>query len=242
MNLFGKKKAAPAPKLADSIHQLREAQTMLDKREKHLEKQMQQCKSQAREKLLAKDKRGAMFLIKRSKMFENQINQIYGKKGNIDVQIMALEAASSNKEIFSVMKLGKDALKAATAATNVDQVADVMEDINESIQMADEVNEALSQQIGPQLDEDELTKELEEMESELVDQQVLAAPAIPVTAVKSTPISTPTTITAPAVKEKEVVLAGGSSSSSSAAVGKVKANLNEKESRELKELEELMGV
>src|SRR5690348_5231502 len=66
---------------------------------------------------------------------------------------MALESAASNKEIFNVMRAGKDALKQATVDTDVDKVADVMEDITESIQMADEVNEQLSQPIGPQMDE-----------------------------------------------------------------------------------------
>jgi uncharacterized protein (DUF342 family) len=119
MNLFGKKKAAPAPRLSDSISMLREAQNTLEKREKHLEKQVVAARDAAKEKLKAKDKRGAIHLLKRSKLLETQINQIYGKKANIDVQIMALESAASNKEIFDVMRQGKDALKAATATTSV---------------------------------------------------------------------------------------------------------------------------
>ena len=47
--------------------------------------------------------------------------------------------------------------------------------------MADEVNEQMAQPIGPQMDEDELNKELEEMESELMDSQLLAAPTVPST-------------------------------------------------------------
>lgn len=100
----GKKKAAPAPKLGDSINMLREAQVTLEKREKHLEKQVAAAREAAKEKLKAKDKRGAIHLLKRSKLLETQINQIYGKKANIDIQIMALESAASNKEIFEVRR------------------------------------------------------------------------------------------------------------------------------------------
>lgn len=121
MNLFGKKKAAPAPKLSDSINMLREAQITLEKREKHLEKQVAAARDAAKEKLKAKDKRGAIHLLKRSKLLETQVNQIYGKKANIDIQIMALESAASNKEIFEVMRAGKDALKMATASTSVER-------------------------------------------------------------------------------------------------------------------------
>lgn len=53
-----------------------------------------------------------------------------------------------------------------------------------SIQMADEINEQMAQPIGPQMDEDELNAELEEMENELMDSQLLAAPDVPVATVK----------------------------------------------------------
>lgn len=52
-------------------------------------------------------------------MYEKQIEQIYGKKSNIEMQIMALESAASNKEVLDVMRLGKDALKQAIQATSV---------------------------------------------------------------------------------------------------------------------------
>jgi hypothetical protein len=58
MNLFGKKKAAPAPKLNDSIQALREAMNVLDKREKHLEKQRDAALGEAKKRAKAKDKRG----------------------------------------------------------------------------------------------------------------------------------------------------------------------------------------
>jgi hypothetical protein len=61
----------------------------MEKREKHLEKQVIQAREQAKEKLKAKDKRGAIHLLKRSKLLETQINQIYGKKANIDIQVRA---------------------------------------------------------------------------------------------------------------------------------------------------------
>lgn len=290
---------------------------------------MQATREQAKDKLRAKDKRGAIHLLKRAKLVETQINQIYGKKANIDVQIMALESAASNKEIFDVMRAGKDALKIATANTyehegpqqnrrrssfgrstmcshrlslrsflpfspcspllsDVDKVADVMEDINEQIQMADEVNEQMAQPIGPQMDEDELNQELEEMENELMDSQLLAAPDVPVTSVKGqneranerrqrtfgsgasghrahdprnthlffshvpplSLLSAPAPVeveapkpvvsaAAPAPAPRQVVTAGGGSSSSASSG---KKQLSDKEQREMKELESLMGM
>src|SRR5689334_801774 len=106
-------------------------------------------------------------------MYEKQIDQIYGKKTNIEIQIMTLEAAAGNTEVLAAMRKGADALKRTVKETDVDKVADVMDDINESMALADELGEAMSQSIGPALDEDELNAELEEMENELNDEEML---------------------------------------------------------------------
>lgn len=178
MNLWGKK-AKPAPTLGESIQQLREANEILEKREQHLQKQMATALAEAKKKSKAKDKRGALFHLKRKKMYEKQIDQIYGKKTNIEIQIMTLEAAAGNTEVLAAMRKGADALKRTVKDTDVDKVADVMDDINESMALADELGEAMSQSIGPAIDEDELNAELEEMENELTDQEMLKAVDVP---------------------------------------------------------------
>jgi len=182
MNLFGvkKKQEQSGPSLLlKSIEQLRAALDTLDKREAHLHKQMALALSEAKKKSKAKDKRGALFHLKRKKMFEKQIDQIYGKKANIELQIMTLESASGNNDVLKAMKSGAEALKKSVKDTDVEKVADVMEDINESMGLADELGEALSQPIGPVMDEDELNAELEEMENELDEVELLKAPMVP---------------------------------------------------------------
>lgn len=182
MNLFGTKKKAPAPKLSDSIQALREAINVLDKREKHLEKQIEQTLDEAKKKAKAKDKRGALFHLKRKKMLEKQIDQIYGKKTNIEMQVMALESAAGNKEVLAAMRLGKDALKGAIQESDIDRVDDVMAEIGDSLALADELGDAMSRPIGNNVDEDELNQELEQMESELLAEDMLEAPKVPVVA------------------------------------------------------------
>jgi len=245
MNLFGGGKKKPkGPTLAESIQQLREANDILEKREAHLSKQMATALTEARKKSKAKDKRGALFHLKRKKLYEKQIEQIYGKKTNIEIQIMTLEAAAGNTEVLSAMRKGADALKRTVKETDIEKVADVMDDINESMQLADELGEAMSQTIGPQLDEDELNAELEEMENELNDEEMLKAPAVPATRVKPTVAAAAAAEAAEQPKEAEVVtkktaakvqvqVAGsssagsGSGSSASGSGGKEKENVKE---------------
>ena len=267
-------------------------QTMLEKREKHIEKQSAACRDEAKAKLRSKDKRGALFLIKRAKLYDAQITQIYGKRSNLDIQIMALEGAASNSEIFKVMNVGRQALKQATASVDVDVVGDLMEDLNESLQANEEINDALAQQIGPQMDEDELNAELEEMEQELVDKVRAITATQPSTAhVPSSETRTPTHFIPPGVccvlqdllavgampqptavqqqqrREKESVreekaatitpsvpprplvsasgsvapVNGSTSGPAAGGAGRKPHQLDDKEARELKELEALMN-
>ena len=58
MNLFGRAKKAPKPKISERINDLKEAQEMLDKQEKHLEKQMEEARKLALKKSRQKNKKG----------------------------------------------------------------------------------------------------------------------------------------------------------------------------------------
>jgi len=230
----------------DSIQKLREASENLDKRETHLQTLVKQATGEAQKKLKAKDKRGALHNLKRKKLYEKQIDQIYGKRMNIDLQIMALEGASSNKDVVQAMQFGAQALQASVKETNVDRVDEVMEEIQESMGLADELGEALSQPIGPTVDEDELNSELAEMEDEMNDEALLSAPSVPVKKITDTEEKVPDvpTKTTTAPKKKEVVLSGGvgggggSGSNSTSTTSKPKSKMDQ----ELADLEAAMGM
>jgi len=249
--LFGKKKAPP-PKLSDTIQKLREALDTLDKREKHLEKQVQGAITEAKRKSKANDKRGALFQIKRKKLFEKQIDSIYGKKSNIEMQIMALEAAASNKDVVDAIAVGNAALEAAVAATNVDRVEDLMEKVNENIALGDEVSDMVSQPIGPVMDEDLLSKELEEMEKEMEDERLMDAPAVPSGRIRQPepavvvdepeveePVVAAPAAARPAPSKRVVVMAGGGGAVEER---KSKPKAADKEADELAEIEAMMGM
>lgn len=181
MNLFGKKKTQAAPKLSDSIQSLRKASEMLDKRQNHLDKQIAQATAEAKAKMKNKDKKGALFLLKRKKMYEKQVEQIYGKKANIETQIIALENAGINGDVAAAMQTGERALRSTLAKHNIDDVEEAMEQITETMDQADELSNALSNPIGPIMDEDELEDELGELEAELTEEafSTVEAPANP---------------------------------------------------------------
>lgn len=145
MNLFGKKKVAKAPSINDSIKVLREQINIQDKREEHLQKQVDSCTATIREKMKVKDKRGrlcvaseraitdalfalfcllcvlrcspltvlcllvsctaAMAYLKKKKMFEKEIDQIFNKRNNLEAQVRGgLNCAISTCDVLYVQR------------------------------------------------------------------------------------------------------------------------------------------
>merc|ERR1719347_604699 len=153
-----------APDLNTSIQQLRQAVTQLDKREVHLEKKIQICLNTAKAKSKKRDKKGALYELKKKKQLENQLNSIRGKKLNLETQIMALEDAHLNKETIKAMKTSANAMKATIKESDIDKADELMEDINEAMDQVNEMNEAMSQPLGQMMDDDELEAELAELE------------------------------------------------------------------------------
>uniref|UniRef100_A0A915ALN1 Charged multivesicular body protein 4b n=1 Tax=Parascaris univalens TaxID=6257 RepID=A0A915ALN1_PARUN len=130
-----------------------------------------------------KNKRLALHALKRKKQFEKQLQQIDGVLSTIEFQREALENASTNAEVLQVMGSAAKALKSAHNDMDVDQVHDLMEDIAEQQEVANEIAEAISNPVGfgQDIDEDDLLKELEELEQEELDKQLLNVGPTPAT-------------------------------------------------------------
>jgi len=166
MLCWNQQKAAKAPKanLNDSIQSLRSAVTQLEKREVHLDKKISACLATAKAKSKKRDKKGALYELKKKKQLENQLNSIQGKKLNLETQIMALEDAHLNKETIKAMQSSAKAMKATMKESDIDKADELMEDINEAMDAVNEMNEAMAQPLGQVMDDDELEAELAELE------------------------------------------------------------------------------
>jgi len=158
------KKKSPEIDLNASIQQLRFTVEQLEKRETHLENKKQQCLKSAQTKLAHKDKKGAIFELKKKKMFENQLNSIEGKKFNLEQQILTIESAIIDKQTLEAMSDAAGVMDTIIKEQDVDNVEDVMREINEQIDLLGEINNAMSQPIGPVIDDAELEAELAELE------------------------------------------------------------------------------
>lgn len=172
--MFGGKKGDKPMTTGDAIQKLRETEDLLIKKQEFLEKKIELELATAK-KNGTKNKRAAIQALKRKKRYEKQLQQIDGTLSTIEMQREALEGANTNTAVLQTMKDAANALKAAHQHMDVDQVHDMMDDIAEQQDVAREISEAISNPVafGQDVDEDELEKELEELEQEELDRELL---------------------------------------------------------------------
>nr|XP_019966138.1 PREDICTED: charged multivesicular body protein 4b-like [Paralichthys olivaceus] len=183
-------KSGKAPTTQDAIQRLRETEEMLAKKQDFLEKKIEQELVTAK-KYGTKNKRGALQALKRKKRYEKQLGQIDGTLSTIEFQREALENANTNTEVLKNMGFAAKALQGAHQHMDIDKVEDLMSDITDQQELAQEISDAISRPVGfgEDFDEDELMAELEDLEQEELDKNLLeiqGAEDVPLPSVPST--------------------------------------------------------
>eukprot|EP00063_Salmo_salar_P012329 XP_013987164.1 PREDICTED: charged multivesicular body protein 4b [Salmo salar] len=179
MSLFGKLfgtggKGDTSTSPQEAIQRLRDTEEMLTKKQEFLEKKIDQELLTAK-KNGTKNKRAALQALKRKKRYEQQLGQIDGTLSTIEFQREALENANTNTEVLKNMGFAAKAMKAAHENMDIDKVDDLMQDITEQQELAQEISDAISKPVGfgEEFDEDDLLAELEELEQEELDKNLL---------------------------------------------------------------------
>lgn len=128
------------------------------------------------------NKRIALQALKRKKQHEKQQSHIDGVLQTIEFQRQSLENAATNAEVLTVMASAAKAMKSAHRDMDVDQVHNLMEDIAEQQDVANEIAEAISSPVGfgNDIDESDLLKELEELEEETINEKLVNVGPTPV--------------------------------------------------------------
>lgn len=211
--LFGGKNnpKATTPTPAEAIGRLREVEGMLFKKQEFLEQKMEE-EMQVIRKNGTKNKRVSLQALKRKKRIEKQLEQIDGTLTTIEYQRESLENANTNTEVLKIMGYAAKALKSTHDNMDIDKVEDLMDDVREQQQLADEISQVISNptMFGQDVDEDELLKELEDMEQEEIDRKLLDTeptlnlPEVPTSLPKEVSAASTSTGASTAPKKKEV--------------------------------------
>lgn len=181
MNLFGKKKAAPAGPTqspVDTIKLLRDNLGTLEKREEHIQKKIDAALAEAKLKSQKKDKNGALFALKRKKMYEAEVAKLQGARITLDSQILALESAAVNLETFKAMRSGANTMKGMRGNIDADKVDEMMDDIQEEKDIHDAIADAISRPGKDLFDDEDLLNELAELDALELEEAVHSTPDV----------------------------------------------------------------
>lgn len=168
MGLFRKKRvSASAEKSSnpmDAIQKIRSSIENSDKRQVYLQRKIDRLVPEAKSKLARGDKRGALSDMKRKKMFQAEIEKLDNVKMTLEMQAMQIETATHNQETVGAMQTGNSAMQRLRKAFGVDKVDDLMDDIREEAETAQEISSALANPLDPyMMDDDDLMRELNEL-------------------------------------------------------------------------------
>ncbi|XP_008155035.2 charged multivesicular body protein 4c [Eptesicus fuscus] len=185
-------RAAPSPQ--EALARLRETEEMLGKKQEYLENRIHRELSLAR-RHGTHNKPAALQALKRKKRLEKQLSQIDGTLSTVEFQREALENAHTNTEVLRSMGLAARAMRAAHEDMDLNKIDDLMQEITEQQDVAQEISEAFSQRagFGQDFDEDELLAELEELEQEELNKKMtnIRLPSVPSSSLPAQPVRTP---------------------------------------------------
>jgi charged multivesicular body protein 4A/B len=133
--------------------------------------------TEAKVKLDKGDKKGALFLMKRKKLYEAELEKILNIKMTLETQVINLESAASTAATFKAMEAGNKTMKKMRTDVGLEKVDDLMDNIKEEMELAQEINNAMAQAVDPMMtDEDELLAELNALETSDLEAELLAPP------------------------------------------------------------------
>nr|XP_030710500.1 transmembrane 9 superfamily member 1 isoform X3 [Globicephala melas] len=167
-----KKERGPTPE--DAIQKLKETEKILIKKQEFLEQKIEQ-ELQTAKKHGTKNKRAALQALRRKKRLEQQLAQTDGTLSTLEFQREAIENATTNAEVLRTMDLAAQGMKKAYQDMDIDKVDELMADITEQQEVAQQISDAISRPVGfgDDVDEDELLEELEELEQEELARELL---------------------------------------------------------------------
>ena len=179
MKLFGRSKKQEQPtdpqETLNTLTKLRATMEDLDKRQKVLEAKARNELEIAKEKNRQKDKRGALYSLKKKKMYEAEVAKLDAAKMNLEQQIFTIEGTGSNVSIFKAMQEGQATLTSQHRQITVDQVDQLRDQMDEHQQLQAEISDAIAQPMGnlANMDDEELMDELNQLEAAEMEEKML---------------------------------------------------------------------
>nr|GAT54094.1 vacuolar sorting protein [Mycena chlorophos] len=178
MSYFGRKDTKQSAR--DAIVGLRQQLQLIEKKEEHLQKKIDQELKIAKANAVS-NKPLATAALKRKRQNETQLEQLRGQQMQLEMQVGTLESANLNAETMAAMKKASEVLQQIHGNMSVAKVDETMAQINEQREVANEITDLISQLavVDASIDDD-LARELAELEDEALTDRLMGAEHVPV--------------------------------------------------------------
>ncbi|KAG6855140.1 hypothetical protein C0991_006069 [Blastosporella zonata] len=179
MGFFGARRD-PKQAARDAIVTLRQQLQMIEKKEDHLQKKIDDELKKAKANAVS-NKSVATAALKRKKANELELDRLAGTRLQLEMQVNTLESVNLNAETMAAMKKAADAMKVIHGNLDIDKVDATMAAVNEQRELANDIAASLANPLfGDQLDDDDIAKELEDLEQEDLNERLSEAKHAPV--------------------------------------------------------------
>ncbi|KAH6877395.1 late endosome to vacuole transport-related protein [Coprinopsis sp. MPI-PUGE-AT-0042] len=163
----------PSNSTRTAISALRAQIELLNKKQDHLEKRINDEISKAQANV-SSNKAVTTAALQRKKMYEIELNRLNGSRLQLETQVHTLESADLNAETVHAMKQATRALKGIHGKITIDTADAVMADVQDQTNLAREIAEVISAPVdsfGLGTDK-ELENELLELQAEALSERL----------------------------------------------------------------------
>ena len=150
--------------IAVALHDLRTVSTTLEEQVKEWEKFVYNCRQRAKNYKERKQTSLALLEMKKSKLFQDRIDQSTHALLNLEQTHATIEMTQSNQVILELLSKSSQTLRGLTQQIPLDRIEEIKEDLQIETDRANEVQESLTTSDTITISEEEaLLKELESL-------------------------------------------------------------------------------
>ena len=117
-------------------------------------------------------KQRALQVLRRRKMYDQQLGSVMNQQFNVDQVAFAQESIQDTMNTVSALKEANTQQQAMMKNFNMDQMEDLFDDMADMMADMEEINEVMGRSYDVQFDEGELLGELDELDEELACEQL----------------------------------------------------------------------
>ncbi|CRG97062.1 vacuolar-sorting protein SNF7, putative [Plasmodium gallinaceum] len=150
----------------------REAIDALEKKQVQVEKKIKQMEIEAKQKVDQNQMNNAKILLKRKKLYEQELENILNNRLTLEDNMINLENMHLHKIAVNALSYSANTHKKFNNEINTQKVEKIIDIIQENKDIQEEVNQALNFNLINNVDDDEIDKELNLLKEQSMEEKL----------------------------------------------------------------------